>query len=674
MAKKLAKKPLKSLHYEELEQRVLFSADVAPVMDPVAVDAQMDAQNESDDVQTEHDVDAEASDQIAVEPRWELVFVNDNVADYEQLIADLQGNDDNRIIEVAVLESDRDGLADRTDLSAVHFITHGADGEISMGDSWLNSTTLQESSNDVVGWGSAFTETGDILFYGCNIAADSDGQTLLDDISELTGAEVAASDDRTGSSELGGDWDLEYQQGDIETSVAVSSEIQDNWAYVLATSAPIQAANTGSTVAEGGTDTIANTELSYTDSEQAAADINYTVTTTPANGQLELTTNPGVAITNFTQGQIDANQVVYFHDGSETTSDEFKFDVDDGQGNTTLGQFVTGFANETNLTNNAGNDSQAVWSPDGTQITFLSDRDGNNEIYVMDADGSNEARLTNDAGADQRPSWSPDGAKIVFKSYRDGNGEIYVMNADGSNQTRLTNNAADDSGPAWSPDGTKILFKSDRDGNGEIYVMDADGTNQTRITNNAATDSNAAWSPDGTQITFVSDRDGNDEIYVMDADGSNQMRITNNAATDTNTAWSPDGTKILFRSNRDGNDEIYVMDADGSNQTRLTSNAASEVTPHWSPDGSQIVFATNRDVNNEIYVADVLHENRFAITVTPVNDAPTFIDGSIGYWNFDEGSGDSTAESAIGISTGTLGSTGQRSYMDHREIRSSTAF
>ena len=87
--------------------------------------------------------------------------------------------------------------------------------------------------------------------------------------------------------------------------------------------------------------------------------------------------------------------------------------------------------------------------------------------------------------------------KIAFSSDRDGNGEIYVMDADGSNLTRLTNNPANDGffGVAWSPDGTRIAFVSERDGNWEIYVMNADGSGLSRVTDNLAVDQNPAWSP-----------------------------------------------------------------------------------------------------------------------------------------------------------------------------------
>jgi CSLREA domain-containing protein len=172
----------------------------------------------------------------------DLVFVDENVADYEQLIAGLQGSDDNRTTEVVVLNSDRDGieqvseiLNERSNLSAVHFITHGADGQINLGGAWLNSTTLQENIDAISAWGNALIETGDILFYGCSIAAASDGQGLLKTIADLTGADVAASDDPTGHAASGGDWDLEYLSGDIEMRVALRPESQQNWSGVLAT-------------------------------------------------------------------------------------------------------------------------------------------------------------------------------------------------------------------------------------------------------------------------------------------------------------------------------------------------------------------------------------------------------------------------------------------------------
>jgi len=241
-------------------------------------------------------------------------------------------------------------------------------------------------------------------------------------------------------------------------------------------------------------------------------------------------------------------------------------------------------------------------TPDSNgKIAFQSFRDGESEIYVMDANGSNQTNLTNNVAGDFHPAWSPNGTKIAFTSERDGNDEIYVMDANGANQTRLTNNLLGDLLPAWSPDGAKLVFASTRDGNYEIYVMDANGSNQVRLTTSPGDDSYPDWSPDGNRIAFVSQRDGNSEIYVMNANGSNQIRLTNNSDTDYQPAWSPDGTKIAFAHFTGSNADIYVMDANGSNQTNLTNAPLGDLTPAWSPDGTKIAFTSERNGNYEIY-------------------------------------------------------------------------
>lgn len=237
-----------------------------------------------------------------------------------------------------------------------------------------------------------------------------------------------------------------------------------------------------------------------------------------------------------------------------------------------------------NLSNNAANDENPSWSPDGKRIAFDSFRDGNREIYVMNADGSNQTRLTFLSATDMDPSWSPDGTKIAFQSSRDGTLGIYVMNADGTNQVRLTfNSGALDLEPSWSPDGTKIVFDSNRDGNFEIYVMNADGTSQTRLTNsNPAVDGTPAFSPDGTKIVFERQVGSGFQIFVMNANGTNPVQLTS-SGSNLFPVFSPDGTRITFGSERDGNGEIYVMNADGTSQTRLTNDAAFDSAPSWQP-------------------------------------------------------------------------------------------
>ncbi len=92
-----------------------------------------------------------------------------------------------------------------------------------------------------------------------------------------------------------------------------------------------------------------------------------------------------------------------------------------------------------------------AWSPDGTRIAFQAERDGNVDVYVMDADGGNVARLTADPAPDSEPTWSPDGTRIAFVSRRSGNADVYVMAANGEGETRLTDSSADDVTPDWGP-------------------------------------------------------------------------------------------------------------------------------------------------------------------------------------------------------------------------------
>jgi Tol biopolymer transport system component len=241
-------------------------------------------------------------------------------------------------------------------------------------------------------------------------------------------------------------------------------------------------------------------------------------------------------------------------------------------------------------------------SPKGNGfLAFVTNADGNNEIYRMYTDASMKVDLTNDPSADTDPAWSPDGTKIAFASNRTGNYDIYVMNADGSGVAPLASSPADDTQPAWSPDGRKIAFTSMRDGNAEVYSVNVDGTGLKDFTNNPASDTDPAWSPDGVSLAFTSDRGGDEDVYVRS--GTTVTDLTNHAGNDSEPAWSPDGSKIAFTSDRDGNDEIYVMDSTGANQVDLTNDPSSDTGPVFSPeDGTRIAFTSDREGHQKIYL------------------------------------------------------------------------
>ena len=253
-------------------------------------------------------------------------------------------------------------------------------------------------------------------------------------------------------------------------------------------------------------------------------------------------------------------------------------------------------ANLQQLTTSLALDTWAAWSPDTFKVVFQSDRSldtltAHFQIYVMNSDGSNVSQLTfadtttdstgtiKDTSSSYQPAWSPDGSKIVFASDRKGNSEIYVMDANGANVLNLTNDAAADGQPAWSPDGSKIAFATDRDGNAEIYVMNADGTGLVNLTNSPRTDLLPSWSPDGTKIAFQSDRSTDFAVWIMNADGSNPVRLSSAAPPSGAPSWSPDGTRIAYEQGGD----IWVMNADGSNKIRITSGFWADGFPRWRP-------------------------------------------------------------------------------------------
>jgi dipeptidyl aminopeptidase/acylaminoacyl peptidase len=190
-------------------------------------------------------------------------------------------------------------------------------------------------------------------------------------------------------------------------------------------------------------------------------------------------------------------------------------------------------------------------------------------------------------------AWSADGRRIAFMSERDGNPEIYVMNSDGSGQRRLTRDPAVDADPAFSRDGTRLAFTSTRDGNPEIYVMADDGSAQTRLTFDPAADQQADWSPDGTRIAFESTRDGNHEIYTMNPDGGAVTRLTFSSEFAADPSWHPDGASIAFVSGPSGALNIFTLRPGTAGRTQLTDGLSDVHHPAWSPDGQQIAFTAS---------------------------------------------------------------------------------
>lgn len=308
-----------------------------------------------------------------------------------------------------------------------------------------------------------------------------------------------------------------------------------------------------------------------------------------------------------------------------------------------------------------GDNGEAYFSRDGTQLIFQSNRGGYqcDKIWIMNVDGSDKHMVSPGHGAHTCSFFFPDGNRIVFASTSHLAGEcppkpaaasgshyvwplypydIFAANADGTGLKRLTDNPKYDAEPVISHDGRRIVFGSQREGDFDIYVMNADGSNVRRLTDRVGYDGGPWFSPDGTKIVWRAWHPETDEekaqwrdcmehdyivavpldLWVMNADGSNKKRLTNNGATNWAPSWHPDGRRIVFSSNMDDwrddikkfghNFELYLINADGTGLMRLTYNNVFDSFPMFSSDGRKLVFASNRNPKKpratDIFIAD----------------------------------------------------------------------
>ena len=275
-----------------------------------------------------------------------------------------------------------------------------------------------------------------------------------------------------------------------------------------------------------------------------------TLVPSPVNGVIAFESNrqgnPGIFAQNAADGSVTPlslssgtdSQPVFSPDGSLIAF------TSNRDGNNEIYIMNANGAGQSNLTQNPADDLYPTWSPDGQWIAFSSNRDGNQEIYVVRTNHLDLRNVSNNPAADYQPTWLDDSGifsssdeHIAFTSNRDGNQEIYIMKLDGTEQTNITNNPSDDFSPKATHSGDRIVFVSTRDGSQDVFIMYADGTSQGNLSNNPAQDSLPAWSPDAAWIAFTSDRDGNLEIYVMRNNGAEVFNLTQNPAQDQYPAW-----------------------------------------------------------------------------------------------------------------------------------------
>jgi Tol biopolymer transport system component len=243
-------------------------------------------------------------------------------------------------------------------------------------------------------------------------------------------------------------------------------------------------------------------------------------------------------------------------------------------------------------------------SSDGSRIVFTRlFATGGKRLMLVNADGTGLSDVTPGNSARQdilEPSWSPDGSQIVYSSNLDGNYELYTLHVDSKSVTRLTRTSRPvrNLDPVWSPSGKAIAFSrsglSATSASASLFQIRIDGTAASRLTKSSGRDGDVSpdYSPDGRQIAFSSDRLGNDDVFLLDLGSFTVTKVTTTKDRDVNPTFAPDGSALAFLSDRSGATEIWAQNLRSAapgpgNLVQLTSDGSAKAHPSWGPEPAQ---------------------------------------------------------------------------------------
>jgi TolB protein len=229
------------------------------------------------------------------------------------------------------------------------------------------------------------------------------------------------------------------------------------------------------------------------------------------------------------------------------------------------------------------------------------------ELHIADADGANPQAALRSKEPIISPSWSPDGSQLAYVSFETGKPVVYVHTVMTGQRRAVANFRGSNSAPAWSPDGRTLAVTLTREGNSQVFLMNADGSNVRRLTQSSGIDTEPTYSPDGQSIYFTSDRGGGPQIYRMPATGGAAQRVTFNGDYNISPRLSPDGKLLAYVTRRNGQFKVMVLDLASGQETPVTDTVRDE-SPSFAPNGRMLLYAT--EVNGRGILASASVDGR----------------------------------------------------------------
>ena len=281
-------------------------------------------------------------------------------------------------------------------------------------------------------------------------------------------------------------------------------------------------------------------------------------------------------------------------------------------------------------------------SPATTKIVFMSSRDGNSEIYTMNPDGKKQVNLSRNAAEEWDPVWSPNGEQILFVSNRDGPYDLYVMDADGRGVRKVFKSGGNRTHPTWAPDGKKIAYVQGKEPNQAIYIATRDGRFARKLTDGFM----PSWSPDGHEIAFVSGGVQHARLSIFDLrTHTPETLLQNRMPWVVYPTWSPHGDKIAF-SEIDGafhqgflqwtRAQLYTVNRDGTGLHRIIKDEKAVATEStWSPDSDQLIHTDfvirPNQFSMQLFKTDIHGRNSVQLTHEGDNNKADWFDPTFAY-------------------------------------------